>query len=397
MKKNSNGKCYELILNYGCNARCLFCSQGDFDKSLDAPFERIARDIYSARKAGYKRLGFTGGEPLVSPYILKAIALGRSVGFGFVRVQTNGIKLADAAFCRALARAGLTFCKFSFTSDKAAEHDRLVGVPGAFRKALAGLKHLRALKVRTGTNILVNRLNYRRLPEIIKFYLDRGISNFVVIYPVYNGAMAADKAGLGVSLPACEPYFEKAVRLMEEAGLPKEILFLNVPPCFLKGREALAIGMDKFNTVVTDPSGSVTDLDANADSAKVKGPPCRRCALDGRCRGADGHYIDRFGWESFVPVLKPGAAAKAAPGGRVYLSDNEKCLVEILRGRRDASTREVLALSKKIALCRDCSDGNAVLAAASSLAAKGLVASAIARGVYRWSLARPYAEIKKWL
>jgi hypothetical protein len=184
---------------------------------------------------------------------------------------------------------------------------------------------------------------------------------------------------------------------MEEAGLPKEILFLNVPPCFLKGREALAIGMDRFNTVVTDPSGARSDLDANADSAKVKGPPCRRCALDGRCRGADGAYIARFGWEGFAPVLKAGAAAPAAPGKRVYFSDNERCLVEILRGRGDASTKEVLALSVKIALCRDCSDGNAVLSAASSLAAKGLVKSAISRGVYRWSLARPYAEIKKWL
>jgi MoaA/NifB/PqqE/SkfB family radical SAM enzyme len=397
MKTDPNGKCYELILNYNCNARCLFCSQGDFDKALNAPFGRIARDIYSAYKSGYRRLGFTGGEPLVSPYILKAIALGRSVGFRFIRVQTNGIKLADPAFCRALARAGLTFCKFSFTSDRAAEHDRLAGVPGAFKKANAGLKNLRSLKIRTGTNILVNRLNYRRLPEIIKFYLERGITNFVVIYPVYNGSMAADKAKLGVSLPACEPYFEKAARVMEEAGLPKEILFLNVPPCFLKGRELLAIGLSLFNTVVTDPSGGRTDLDAGADAAKVKGPPCRRCSLAGRCRGADGYYIERFGWEGFVPVGRAGGALRTAARGRVYLSDNERCMVEILRRAKDASTREVLALSKEIALCRDCSDGNAVLAAASTLAAKGLVKSSIARGVYRWSLARPYAEIRKWL
>lgn len=396
MKKTETGKCYELILNYNCNARCRFCSQGDFDKSLNAPFEAIARNIYSAYKAGYRRLGLTGGEPLIRPDILKVIALGKSVGFRFIRVQTNGIKLADPAFCRALVKAGLTFCKFSFTTDRAADHDKLVGVPGALKKALAGLDHLRRLKVRLGTNILVNKLNYRRLPEIIRFYLERGITNFVVIYPVYNGAMAVNARKIGVSLPECEPYFEAAVKTMEAAGLPGEILFLNTPPCFLKGRESLAIGLDLFNTLVTDPLGGRTDLDANADAAKLKGPPCRRCALAKKCRGADEHYIRTFGWKGFVPVKKPGAAAAAPASGRVYLSDNERCMMEILRRKPAASTKEVLALSKDIVLCRDCSDGNAVMTAAASLAAKGLVKSSFERGVYRWSLAKPGAGVKKW-
>ena len=395
--KQESGKCYELILNYNCNARCRFCSQGDFDKSLNAPFDAIARNIYSAYKNGYRRLGLTGGEPLIRPDILKVIALGKSVGFRFIRVQTNGIKLADPAFCRALVKAGLTFCKFSFTTDRAADHDALVGVPGALKKALAGLENLRKLKIRLGTNILVNRLNYKRLPEIIKFYLGRGITNFVIIYPVYNGAMADNAKKLGVSLPDCEPYFEAAVRTMEAAGLPGEILFLNTPPCFLNGREKLAIGLDLFNTLVTDPLGGRTDLDANAEAAKVKGPPCRACALNKKCRGADEHYIANFGWAGFKPVKKTGAAKKVRATGRVYLSDNEKCLVEILRLKDGASTKEVLALSRNIVLCRDCSDGNAVMTSAASLISKGLVKSAFARGVYRWSLAKPYAEMKKWL
>lgn len=397
MEKNPSGKCYELILNYNCNARCRFCSQGHFDKALNAPFDAIARNIYSAYRGGYRRLGLTGGEPLIRPDILRVIALAKSVGFRFVRVQTNGIKLADPVFCRALVKAGLTFCKFSFTTDRAAEHDALVGVPGALKKALAGLENLRGLKIRVGTNILVNRSNYTRLPEIIRFYLGRGITNFVVIYPVYIGAMADNCKGLGVRLSDCEPFFGEAAKVMEAAGLPGEILFLNTPPCFLKGREKLAIGLDLFNTVVTDPAGGRTDLDANAEAAKVKGPPCRRCALSKKCRGADVHYIKRFGWRGFVPVEKPGAGNAAGAKGRIYFSDNERCMVEILRGKPGASTRDVLALSRKIVLCRDCSDGNAVLAAAASLVSKGLVKSAFARGTYRWTLAKPYGEIKKWL
>lgn len=397
MAKISVGKCYELILNYNCNARCLFCSQGDFDKSRNAPFDDIARNIYAARKSGYRRLGLTGGEPLVRPDIMKVIALGKSVGFDFIRVQTNGIKLADAAFCEALAGAGLTFCKFSFTTDIQKDHDALVGAPGAFKKALAGLENLRRLKLRVGNNILVNRRNYKRLPEIIKFYLERGITSFVVIYPVYIGAMAGNAARLGVALPECAPYFFDAIKTMEAAGLPGEILFLNTPPCFIKGRESLAIGLDSFNTVVTDPDGRRTDLDANAEAAKVKGPPCRTCALSGKCRGADRHYVKVFGWTGFAPVREPGRREEMPAAGRIFLSDNEKCLVEILRLKKEVSTREALKLSRKIVLCRDCSDGNAVMNSAARLAQKGLVKSRFAGGVYYWTLSKPYDEIEKWL
>jgi len=393
MSETKNLKCYELILNYNCNAKCAFCSQGSFDKSLNADFDAIARNMYSAYKAGYRRLGLTGGEPLVRPDILKIVSLGRSVGFRFIRVQTNGIKLADPAFCAGLVKAGLTFCKFSFTTDSPAEHDALVGVPGAWRKAVKGAANLRALKIRLGTNILVNRSNYRRLPEIIKYFLKKGITNFVVIYPVYIGGMAANAKKIGVSLPAAEKYFAAAAEAMEAAGLPGEILFLNTPPCFLKGRENLAIGLDLFNTVVTAPDGKRTDLDANADAAKVYAPACGACALKGRCRGVDENYARLMGFKGFKPVKAGGRAAKGGtPGGKVFFSDNERCLAEILKIKKEASTAEVLKLSKKIVLCRDCSDGNAVMNSARMLMEKGYVGSRFSKGRFYWRLKKSLPE-----
>jgi len=393
MAEKKNLKCYELILNYNCNAKCVFCSQGSFDKSLNADFDAIARNIYSAYRSGYRRLGFTGGEPLIRPDILKIISLGRSVGFKFIRVQTNGIKLADPAFCAALVKAGLTFCKFSFTTDSVAVHDRLVGVPGAWDKAMKGIANLRALKIRLGTNILVNKLNYRRLPEIIKNLLEKGITNFVIIYPVYIGSMAENAEKIGVSLPAAEKYFAAAAEVMEKAGLPGEILFLNTPPCFLKGREDLAIGLDLFNTVVTDPGGKKTDLDANANAAKVYAAACGECTLKGRCRGVDENYARIMGLKGFRPVKSRTRTLKDTPAGeRVFFSDNERCLVEILKIKKEASTAEVLKLSKKIVLCRDCSDGNAVMNSAQKLIEKGYVASRFSKGRYYWRLKKSLPE-----
>lgn len=387
-KREAAGKCYELILNYNCSARCLFCSQGSFDKSLNAPTPRLLADIRAAYKSGYRRLGLTGGEPLIRPDIKKIVAAGKKAGFGFIRVQTNGIRLADGDFCRGLAKAGLTLCKFSFASDRAAEHDLLVGVKGAFARASAGVENLRSLGLRVANNILVNRLNYRRLDAMIDYWLRRGISSFVVIYPVYIGSMRANQEKLGVSLPDCAPYFKKAAALMEKRGLGGEILFLNVPPCFLKGRESLSIGLDKFNTLVTDPAGGRSDLDENSDEAKTHGPPCRRCALAGRCGGADRNYAELYGWRGFRPFRSPPRARRdeRPGGGEIFLSDNERCMTSILESGGWKSTAAVLAFSKKMAICRDCSDGNAVLGAGLSLEKKGLVEKKLARGLFLWRL-----------
>ena len=387
MGEKINSKCFELILNYNCNARCAFCSQRSFDKSRNAGLRDISCSIRAAHKSGYRRLGFTGGEPLIRPDILKIVSTGRSAGFRFIRVQTNGIRLADPQFCSALAGSGLTFCKFSFASDQEAVHDTLTGAPGAWRKALAGVRHMRKLKVRVGANILVNRLNYRRLPRIIDFFLESGITSFVIIYPIYIGGMAAAASKLGVSLSAAAGYFAGAAETMEKAGLGGEMLFLNVPPCFLGGREHLAIGMDLFNTVVTDPSGGSTDLDRVSAAAKVRSPACARCALKTRCGGVDYNYARVWGFEGFraASSAKPVRPAATA-GSKGFLSDNERCIIEILKMKKEASTSEILRLSRKIVLCRDCSDGNVVMDSARKLAEKGRVESRFSGGRFYWRL-----------
>ncbi|MEA3306465.1 MAG: radical SAM protein [Elusimicrobiota bacterium] len=383
-KKESLNRCYEIILNYNCNAKCLFCSQGSFDKSLNASFNDIAKNIYSAYKKGYRRLGLTGGEPLLRPDIVKIISLAKSIGFDFIRIQTNGIKLSDEKFAKRLADAGLTFCKFSFLSDKAKVHDELVGVKGAWKKAMLGLKNLKKLKVRIGTNVLINRYNFSRLSEIIYFFLEKGISNFVIIYPMYIGSMRENYLKLGVSLDKAQKYFIGAIKLLEKAGLPGEILFLNVPPCFLKGYESLSIGLERFNTLVTEPSGKKTDLDESADKTKLRIPLCRTCAFRKKCSGIDSNYIDIWGWPKFnVPEKKKKMNELSK---KVFFSDNERCFIEILKKKSPVSTKEILKLAKGIVLCRDCSDGNAVIVAAESLIKKKMVKKVFKNGLYFWAL-----------
>jgi len=385
--------CYEVFLNYNCNAKCAFCSQGDFDKSLNAPLRDILRRILAGYKLGYRKVGFTGGEPLVHKDIFKVLSFSRAVGFPFIRVQTNGIKLADREFAAGAARAGLTYCKFSTVSHIPRVHDMLVGVPGAHEALLKAIANLRALKIRIGMNIIVTRETVGSLPATVDAYMRAGVGDFVIIYPVIMGALKKNIAKLGVPLPEAVPMIAEAMALSRGRGINS--LCLNVPPCFLKD-DVNSIIMGNFNTVVTDPTGRSWDLDENRGESKIYGKPCSVCAMKGECAGAEASYIEQFGWSGFVPFKgKIDAVARKGVEGepRRYFTDNERCFVEILNRENGIPTARVLELAKDIVLCRDCDDGNAVMSAGESLIKAGLIKRAEKKGVYYWTLLKPGLSI----
>lgn len=379
MKKRD---CCEIILNHACDLRCGFCSQADFAPGALMPPAAALRHIYTAKKDGFTRLGFSGGEALLRRDLPLLVRAARKVGFKAVRLQTNGMRLADPGAAEALAAAGLTVCKFTFAGDGPALHDRLVGRAGAFVKSLAGLDNMLRLKLAVGVNLLVTRANYSRLPAILKFFMARDVANFVLIYPNYTGAMA--RAGrLRLSLPEAAPHIAAALRAADEAGLGREVKALNVPPCLLPGFENRAAGLYKFNTVVVSASGEARDLDLCVAADRARGRPCARCLLRRACRGIDRNYLALFGWRGIRPVLERPAPSRAAAGP--LLTDNEKCFLETLRGG-ELSTAGILRAARKIPLCYDCTDGNSALVTGQALMKKGRVSRVRRGGVYYWRL-----------
>lgn len=375
--------CCEIILNHSCDLDCAFCSQADFSpSSMMLPGEAV-RHIYAAKKEGFSRLGFSGGEALLRRDLPQLVKAARKVGFKAVRLQTNGQRLASMAAAEKLVRAGLTVCKFTFASHLPAVHDRLVGRKGAFAKSLAGLKNMLKLKTAVGVNLLVTKANYRALPETLKFFMERGVPGFVLIYPVYTGAMARS-ASLRISLPAAAPFIVKALRLAAESGLGREVKALNVPPCLLPGFEDRAAGHYRFNTVVVAADGEARDLDSSVAAARRQGPPCARCFFRKTCRGIDGNYLEIFGWKGISPVRGKPAAAKLKAGP--FFTNNEKCFLELLRGGKTRSTAEILRAAKGVPLCYDCADGANVMITGASLVKKGLVKRTFRGGLYFWSL-----------
>jgi MoaA/NifB/PqqE/SkfB family radical SAM enzyme len=395
-------KCFDILLNYNCNAKCLFCSQ-DFDwrkEPNDLPFEKAVEHMYLAYKNGYRRLGFTGGEPTIRRELPNLIALARKIGYGYVRIQTNGVRIADFDYVKTLADAGLTFVKYSIHGHTAELHDKLVGIPGAFDKCLKSIENLQKLKVGIGVNIVLNEWNYKHLVEFYElFLLKLQLSNFVIIAPLYEGNMQLNDtkgAKIGAKITDMAPYIKDAYEVFTRINYPKPPLLLHFTPCILPGYEQQMLGWSAFNTMVVSPKGEKRDLDMTATAHTVKTDECKKCVYNDRCIGFDSSYARVFGTGEIKPLLevperydarrRQGQGEGRVVDGRAVLTDNEQCVLEVLKIKSPLTTKQFLELAEGIPLCKDCKDENAVINAAETLIKMGFIERKFQKGKYVWSL-----------
>src|SRR5437762_550 len=69
--------------------------------------ETALANLREARAEGCEALNLQGGEPTIWPGLPALIAEARSMGFRSVTVVTNGRRLADEAYARALVTSGV--------------------------------------------------------------------------------------------------------------------------------------------------------------------------------------------------------------------------------------------------------------------------------------------------
>jgi hypothetical protein len=126
-----------------CNLNCPICiatirGMGfDFNPPLEY-FEKVFAAI--GRMDPKPMVELFGGEPTVRDDLLDIINIGRRHGLK-PRVVTNGVRLADEAFCRQLCEAGVRF-RFAFDGRSPDIYERLRHNRAAYEKKLRGLENL---------------------------------------------------------------------------------------------------------------------------------------------------------------------------------------------------------------------------------------------------------------
>lgn len=129
-----------VSLTYRCQCSCVHCGAGLYRKSEEEELkpEEILKLIDDISALGAAGMHFFGGEPLLVPELARYVKRAKEKRL-LASVDTNGLAL-DEKKALELKEAGIDIIRVSIDSPSSEEHDKLRGVPGVFRKGIAGLE-----------------------------------------------------------------------------------------------------------------------------------------------------------------------------------------------------------------------------------------------------------------
>lgn len=150
---------WELTLR--CDLACRHCgSRAGLPREAELSLSEALDVVRQLAELGTREVAFIGGEAYLNPDWLKIVRAVREAGIR--ATMTTGARALDAGLARQAAEAGLSAVSVSVDGLEET-HDRLRGVRGSYRAALAALGHIGDAGMRPFANTQWNRLN---LPEV---------------------------------------------------------------------------------------------------------------------------------------------------------------------------------------------------------------------------------------
>lgn len=172
-------------LTTACNLSCKHCyidarTKGEDELKRDEAFS-VIKELASL---DFKVILFSGGEPLLYPDLFELNSYAKACGIktclssnGSLITESLAIKIKDADF---------EYVGISIDGTREI-HDRFRGIPGAFDKALNGLRVLKKYNVKRGIRLTLNKENIESLEDVIEISLKEGIERFCLYHLVPTG------------------------------------------------------------------------------------------------------------------------------------------------------------------------------------------------------------------
>jgi MoaA/NifB/PqqE/SkfB family radical SAM enzyme len=163
------------IVNERCNVKCLQCEYWRLKEyQNEMTIEEWQNALLSIKEfVGDFSINFSGGEPYIKKGFLDLLAFGHQNGIN-CGVTTNGYCMTKENAAKTVAAHPFNV-NISLDGHNAELHDYLRGQPGLFDRLSKGVEYLRSEQAKQGVKFpitlkpTINRLNFRYLPEIIKW------------------------------------------------------------------------------------------------------------------------------------------------------------------------------------------------------------------------------------
>lgn len=177
-----------VVLTHDCNLRCKFCyAKSAGYKALDRlSYEDLKKIVDFCNESKVKYLVFTGGEPLLYPYLLDALHYIKSKAPSItVAIPTNGILLEDQAFCKSLIDNGVEYFDISIKGKDSGEWNAATGYDGSSRQ-LCAIRNLSSLEMEFTCSMVITPENVYTFCDSIRLAHENGAKQFSFTFLIDN-------------------------------------------------------------------------------------------------------------------------------------------------------------------------------------------------------------------
>jgi MoaA/NifB/PqqE/SkfB family radical SAM enzyme len=280
----------DVILGYDCNLACDYCTITPAMRERALPAAAVLAQMRDARARDYDRIAFTGGEPTIRSDLLGLVKAARKLGYGDIKVQSNGLLFTAPNVAR-LVDAGVSRFHVSIHTHEHAAYDALVRRPGSHALMESGLRNVVASGVHVVVDMISKSDTSRRLPAAVEWVAERGVPEIHLWYVSLTDGNAEHHD----SLPAMHeavPYMRRAFELARARKL--EIKSLHVPRCLLGDDSVHAWDPGAQRVMVVTPEATF-ELKHSRLAGQAQVAACVGCEFEPICPGIRNDYLEHFG------------------------------------------------------------------------------------------------------
>jgi len=292
----------DLKVGFSCNNNCRFCVQAHKKHLGDRTTEELKSEMERGRINGCEGIVFTGGEPTIRKDIFELVKYAKDAGFITIQLQSNGRMFSYTDFVKKAIKLGVNEFSPALHGHMPEIHDFLTKSPGAFNQVVRGIRNLKRLNQYVLTNSVINKVNYKYLPELAELLVSLKVNQFQLAF-IHAVGNAWDNFDSMVPMKSeVEPFVHKALDIGIKAGIG--VMVEAYPFCFVKGYEKYCAERFMPSTEIRYPDLFVEDFERDRKSGgKKKFPQCSMCRFDLVCEGPWKEYAERFGGAEFRPVM----------------------------------------------------------------------------------------------
>lgn len=296
MKPNGNGL-YIVKINNSCNANCIFCADSIEERQKEGPsFTALVSDLKMNRQS-FEDVIISGGEPTIYRHLFEYLGSARTLHYRHVSISTNGFMLSYPRFTQELISKGVGQFVFSFQTIDSKKYEIITRMRKSFALVTKGMENVQRYGGQVAINIVMHKLNYTELPEIVNYLINYGAYNIQLSFMNPIGSSVKDgHSTMAIRLTDVMPYIQKCFDIAENRRF-KNLFVENIPICAL-GRYA-------------DRSTDLKKRDVNREyycACKTKLERCTGCIHFTQCDGTWSQYYTQFGDAEFQPCAPESKA-----------------------------------------------------------------------------------------